>query len=891
VSLAAGIRLGPYEILAPLGAGGMGEVYRARDSRLDRIVAVKVLPAHLSGDEHRRQRFEREARTISQLSHPHICSLYDIGRQDGTDYLVMEYIEGETLTQRLAKGPLPAEQYLRSGIQIADALDRAHRQGIVHRDLKPGNIMLAKSGVKLLDFGLAKFAASPAAINLSALPTEADRQLTDTGQILGTLQYMSPEQLEGKEADVRSDLFAFGAVLYEMATGNKAFTGKNQASLIAAILQNEPQPISSVSPLSPPALDRVVRTCLAKDPEDRWQTAHDVMLQLRWIAEGGSQAGIPAPVAAGRRGREARAWSVAAALLVAAAIFAGAYWRSRTAAPPALHFSVLPPEGKTFAFESAPIAISSDGMRLVFSAQEGDRTHLYVRSLASFEARPLEGTDDVQYPFWSPDGAWVGFFQGGKLKKIRAGGGPAEAIAEAPNCRGGSWGRDGAIVFAPLGGGAIYRVSEMGGTATPVTFPRASEEALSHRFPSFLPDGRHFLYLAMKSEESEKVRDEELGIFIGSTESREAVRLLPDKSNAIYAPPGFVLFRREETLMALPFDAKTLKATGAAVPVAEQIEFSVRSSGVFSASATGVLVYRRGLGPQQIRLSWLDRSGKAGGAPEVPPAEVWDVRLWPDGKRALLSIFRQESGHTDLWSYDLERGVRNRLTSGTGGSEPVLSPDGRRVAFALGAFGGASSFYVIDSSGEGKPVLLSTFPREVAPLDWSSDGRWILLRQMAGPKGPDARPELWVWSVADKKASAYLQTEWRNETGVFSPDGRWVAYVSNESGVRDVSVRPFPGPGERIQISKGGGSAPRWSRDGSEIAFQAPGSKLMVVEVKTQGGFRAGQPRVLLNLPASTQFWDITADHQRILVALTAVEQKTPTPLSVVTNWTASLPR
>ncbi len=530
--LPQGTRLGPYEILAPLGAGGMGEVYRARDTRLERTVAIKVLPSHLSADEHRRERFEREARTISQLTHPHICALYDVGRQDGTDFLVMEHIEGETLTERLVKGALSSEQYLRYGIEISGALDHAHRHGIVHRDLKPGNVMLTKSGVKLLDFGLAKFAAPPAALSLSALPTEAARQLTDTGQILGTLQYMSPEQLEGKEADARSDLFAFGAVLYEMATGRKAFTGKSQASLIAAILQNEPEPISKVSPLTPPALDRVVRACLAKDPEDRWQTAHDVMLQLQWISEGGSQAGIPAPVAARRRGRERLAWGVVAALLVTSAILGAAYWRSRAAPSVSLRLSLLPPEGKTFSFigegygqdAPAPVAISPDGRRLVFGAQDADSVRLYMRLLDSFEAQPLEGTADAWFPFWSPDGASIGFFQESKLKRIRAGGGPAEVIAGAPNARGGSWGRDGTILFAPKGGGAIFRVSEKGGTPTPVTFPSAPESVLTHRFPSFLPDGRHFLYLAFKTLESAKLRDDELGILIGSIDSRETVR-------------------------------------------------------------------------------------------------------------------------------------------------------------------------------------------------------------------------------------------------------------------------------------------------------------------------------------------------------------------------------
>ncbi len=875
-------------------------MYKARDTRLDRLVAVKVLPAHLTENEERRQRFEREARTISQLSHPHICALYDVGRQDATDYLVMEYIEGETLASRLAQGPLPPERFLRHGIEIADALDRAHRQGIVHRDLKPGNVMLTKSGVKLLDFGLAKFAAVSAAPNLSALPTEAAaRQLTDTGQILGTLQYMSPEQLEGKEADARTDIFAFGAVLYEMATGQEAFSGKSRASVIAAILKSEPQPISSVSPLTPPALDRVVRSCLAKDPEERWQTAHDVMLQLQWIAEGGSQAGIPAPVTARRRGRERLAWAVAAALLIASGLLGAAYWRSRATTPPSLHLSLLPPEGKTFSFvgegfgedAAGSVAISPDGKRIVFAAQDLEEVRLYVRSLDSFEAIPLDGTENSNFPFWSPDGAWIGFFQGGKLKKISLRGGPAESIADAPVPRGGTWSTDGTILFAPKGGGSILRVSERGGTATAVTFPSAPETALSHRFPSLLPDGRHFLYFAMKIA-NEKVPDENLGIFIGSTDSRQTVRLLPDRSNAVYAPPGFLLFCREGNLMALPFDARALTTTGAAISLAEKIQFSaMRGHGVFAASSAGVLVFRTSPGTQLDRISWIDRTGKTSGVPEVAPILIDDFRLSPDGKRAAVTVRDSQTGVDSLWSYDLVRGTRvARLDAGEPAPlNPVWSPDGRRVVFtSFRSGGGGTALYVADSGGEGKPDLLtSSLQPARETCDWSPDGRWILFWQ----SGAGGRSEQWIWSVAERKASPFLQSDSSNFLkGAFSPDGRWVVYGSTEPGLQEVSVRPFPGPGSRTQISRGGGSRARWSRDGREIVYRSD-DKLMAVDVKTTGGFEAGEPRVLLTLPTGTEGWDITADHQRVLVATVAAGPKMSPPLSVVTNWTSLLGR
>jgi predicted Ser/Thr protein kinase len=501
MTLAQGTRLGPYEILASVGAGGMGEVYRARDTRLDRTVAIKVLPSHLSSNPEIRQRFDREARTISSLSHPHICALHDVGHQDGIDYLVMEFLEGETLTDRLSRGALPAEQVLRYSIEIADALDKAHRQGIVHRDLKPGNIMLTKSGVKLVDFGLAKLAAAgPANTSVSILPTQAGMNLTQEGTILGTFQYMAPEQLEGKEADARSDIFAFGAVLYEMATGKKAFSGKSQASLIASILSAEPPPISSVQPMTPPALDRVVKTCLAKDPDDRWQTAHDVMLQLKWIAEGGSQAGVPAPLVARRRGHERLAWGVAAVLAVSTIALAAVQLARPRAAVRVVRSSLLPPEKTTYHFigdAAGPPAVSPEGLQIAFTARDSSgKSLLWVRSLDSPVPRAVAGTEDAMYPFWSPDSKFIGFFAGGKLKKIEASGGPAFALCDAGDARGGTWNKDGVIVFEPHFRDPLFRVPATGGKAAPVTKFDESRRETTHRFPFFLPDGSHFLYLA-----------------------------------------------------------------------------------------------------------------------------------------------------------------------------------------------------------------------------------------------------------------------------------------------------------------------------------------------------------------------------------------------------------
>src|SRR5262249_36604381 len=498
MTLAEGSQLGPYQILSPVGAGGMGEVYRAKDTRLDRIVAIKVLPSHLSENAEIRQRFDREPKTISSLSHPHICALHDVRHQHGTDYLVMEFLEGESRADRLAKGPLPTEQALRYGIQIADALDRAHRQGIVHRDLKPGNVMLTKSGVKLVDFGLAKLAAAgPVASSLSILPTQAGANLTQDGTILGTFQYMSPEQLEGKEAGARSDIFAFGAVLYEMATGNKAFAGKSQASLIAAILDSQPAPISTVQPMSPPALDRVVQTCLAKDPDDRWQTAHDVMLELKWIAEGGSQAGVPAPVAARRVQRERTAWIAAALFAAAALALATLYFATPRRGDRIVRTSILPPSKTVYRSvgESAgPPAISPDGLTLAFTASDTPgRSQLWVRSFDAAAPRALPGTEGAMYPFWSPDSKSIGFFCSGKLKKVDAAGGPVLTICDAADGRGGTWGRDGVIVFEPHFREPLARVSASGGPVTAGTKLDESRRETTHRFPFFLPDGKHLL--------------------------------------------------------------------------------------------------------------------------------------------------------------------------------------------------------------------------------------------------------------------------------------------------------------------------------------------------------------------------------------------------------------
>ena len=587
MTLPRGTRLGPYEILAPLGAGGMGEVYKARDTRLERTVAVKVLPQHLSASAEVRQRFEREAKTISQLSHPHICALYDVGREGETEYLVMELLEGETLLDRLAKGPLPLEQTLRYGVEIADALDKAHRQGIVHRDLKPANVMLTTSGVKLLDFGLAK-AMTPATSHgsLTALPTQAN--LTQEGTILGTFQYMAPEQLEGKEADARSDIFAFGALLYEMATGRKAFTGANQASLIGAILHTEPAAISAVHPMTPPAFDRVVKTCLAKDPEDRWQSAADTRRELKWIGES-SVAGVASPGGGRRKSRERLSWGLTAVAFLAtlAAVMAAMRYADRAAALARPMRSAIFLPDKTAV---RGLAISPDGRRLVVVARDSSgKNLLWIRPLDSLSVQPLPGTENPSFPFWSPNSRFIGFFADGKLKKIDASGGPAQTLCDAPVNRGGSWNRAGVIIFAPAPDGPLYRVSASGGPPTPLTRFDPARGETSHRWPFFLPDGRHFLYVVA----SFGGRREGMGVYVGSLDSEEETFLVSANSRVAYAPPGYLLFARERTLLAQPFDWDGARIMGDPLPVAEQIQYFPQNyNTLFSVSENGTLLYQ-----------------------------------------------------------------------------------------------------------------------------------------------------------------------------------------------------------------------------------------------------------------------------------------------------------
>jgi Tol biopolymer transport system component len=899
MALTAGTKLGPYEIVAPIGAGGMGEVYRALDTRLDRTVAIKVLPAHLAGNTELRQRLEREARAVSSLSHPHICVLHDVGHQDGTDFLVMEYLEGETLAARITRGALPLEQLFTIATQIADALDKAHRQGVVHRDLKPGNVMLTKAGAKLMDFGLAK-AHGPSSSLISSVAVTQSSPVTAAGTIVGTFQYMSPEQIEGREADARSDVFAFGLLLYEMATGRRAFEGKTQASVIGAILATEPPPISSLQPLTPPALERLVKTCMAKDANERRQTMQDVLLDLKWITEGGSQAGVPAPVVARRKTRE-RLWMASAAVLLLATLGLAATvflnWRAASEVRP-LRVFVTPPEGAAFGpsgGSGGPVVISPDGKRLAFVATnaEGKRM-LYVRSLESLTAQAFSGTEDATFPFWSPDSRSIGFFAQNRLKKIEVAGGPPQTLCDTPGGsggRGGSWNRDGVIVFSPSSTSGLMRVSAAGGAATPLTKLNTERKEGTHRWPYFLPDGSHFLYVARGAAiiggSSGEGSNE--GIYAASLDGKDNKLLVREASSMAYAA-SHLLFVREGTLMAQPFDPSRLELKGDAFPIAEQVQFDLGFSlAAFSASSNGVLAYHAGGALQSFsKLLWYDRSGKELGA-LGDPVVYYELRISPDGQKVAVDLYDAAARNIDIWIYEVARGLRTRFTFDPAfDRHPVWSPDGSRIVFNS-IRKGQYDLYVKPSTGAGTEELLLTTGVNLQPRDWSPDGRFVLFESVGDPK---TGTDLWALPMTgDHKPVAFVQTSFNELDGHFSPDGKWVAYVSNENGSDQVYVAPFPGPGGKWQISTAGGTRPSWRRDGKEIVYLSADEKLMSAEVNAKGAqFEVGSVRLLFQVKPQRPgtIYDAGRDGQRFLVN-TSSAQKSMTPVTLVVHWTADL--
>jgi serine/threonine-protein kinase len=881
--LAIGSRLGPYEILARIGAGGMGEVYKARDARLDRIVAIKILPDHLADRVNLRERFDREARTIASLNHPHICTLYDIGRQDGVAYLVMEYLEGETLAQRLAKGPLPLERVLQYAIEIADALDKAHHQGVTHRDLKPGNIMLTKTGTKLLDFGLAKLRqeASPTT-PLSELPTERDT-LTAQGAIVGTLQYMAPEQLEGKEVDARADIFAFGALVYEMATGKRAFGGSSQANVIGAILKEDPPPISSLQPMAPPALDRVVKRCLAKEPEKRWQTASDLCEELKWIAEAGSQITLaPAVAAKGIRTLGRRGLILSAGTLLLGAVIARlATWNQKPSPPqPVSRYVITLPPGQQLAgLESGPaVALSPDGMHLAYVARQGGIQQLYLRAMGSLEAKPIPSTEGATAPFFSPDGQWLGLFAGGKLKKVSVSGGAALPLADALAPHGASWGSQGTIAFAPTVVSALQQVSDSGGVPRPLTHLEKGDVA--HRWPEFLPSGKVLLFAASTSA----FNWTNAQVAVHSVVTGERRDLLQTGMHPGYAPSGHLVYAQGGSLMAVRFDSQKLTATGSAVPVVVGVLQSTSTGAAqYSFSTTGSLVYvPGGVQTPQSKLVWVSRNGTE--QPLAAPMRPYQFpRLSPDGRRVAVGITEKE---TQIWLYDLSRDTLTRLTlEGNLNNRPVWTPDGKRIAF-VSTEGGPQNLYWQLANGSGALERLTISQFTQTPNSWSPDGQLLAFNEINPTKGPD----IWVLRLSDGKAQPFHRTPFNEGAPRFSLDGRWLAYVSDESGRNEIYVQPYPGPGEKWQISTQGGTEPVWNPNGRELFYRS-GDKLMAVEIAAQTGFAAGKPQVLFegryqlsSLTASN--YDVSSDGQRFLMLKPSEQELAgPTQINVVLNW------
>ena len=878
--LAPGTPLGPYEIGAPLGAGGMGEVYRARDTRLERTVAIKILPAQFSSDLVRKQRFEREAKTISNLNHPHICVLHDIGHQGGIDYLVMECVEGETLAKRLEKGPLPLEQVLKLGAQIADALDKAHRGGVVHRDLKPANIMLTSTGAKLLDFGLAKSVA-PLASLATLTAAKQESPVTEHGTIVGTFQYMSPEQVEGKEVDGRSDIFSLGAVLYEMVTQKKAFEGKSQLSVASAILEKEPTPIGTVKPMTPAALEHTIKKCLTKNPEERWQSARDLADELRWIMESGPQMPGSGASAAKTRSRERSAWLVAGGLSIAL-IATLVWWRNSKPAQQSMYFQAPVP------FSAHDIAIAPNGhtLAVVAYSEAARKNEIWIYELGSGNANSVADTEGASYPFWSADGRNIAFFADGKLKTLEVPGGPVQVLCDAPSGRGGAWNKDGVIVFTPEAspGGGLYRVSASGGTPEQISTPDPARGEQSHRWAVFLPDGRHYLYMAANFAGRKNVN----AIFAGSLGSNEKHFVVEASGNAAYAAPGYLLFPREKTLLAQRFDLKRFALIGDPTAVLTDIQYQpqVRRA-VFAVSDNDVLVGQTGAGIAFSQPLWFDRKGHQEGA--VGKAGVYgSVFIAANGRSVAVDSTDMTSLNTDVWTYELQRESAQRLTFDPGFDVvPIWSPDASRLVFSSNR-GEHVDLYMKNSDGAETEKVIVHDEFNKIPSDWFRNGEYILYT-----RGPD----LWFLTFPALKSTLFIKAPSIVRNGQFSPDGKWVAYASNETGKWEIYVTSFPDARGKWQVSTGGGEEPRWRGDGKELFYISSDSKMMAVPVTIGANFDAGAPVALFQAvprqPVSTndQFvYDVARDGQRFLI-LTQVKRPESRPMSVILNWSARLPK
>ena len=879
MTLAAGEKLGRYEIRAKIGEGGMGEVYRAYDPKVNREVAIKILPASFSTDKDRLARFEQEAQAAGGLNHPNILIIHHIDTHVGAPYIVSELLEGETLRDRMGGVALPQRKAIDYALQMAHGLAAAHEKGIVHRDLKPENIFITKDGrLKILDFGLAKLTGADSGQPQTEVPTR--RVNTDPGMVMGTIGYMSPEQVRGKPTDHRSDIFSFGAILYEMLSGRRAFRGESTADTISAILREDPLELSSTNQTVNPALERVVNHCLEKSPEERFNSARDLAFAIEALSGSATSSDATTVLAvlpaSKRKRRETIAWSVAGVLLIACAVFALLYFWPRSVDKRQISFAIEMPEK---ASEIGQPAISPDGRMIVFQATTEGTRALFLRTIDSIVVQKLAGTDDGYLPFWSPDSRYIGFFGNNKLKKVDLNGGSPQTLCDAGNGIGGSWNREGTILFGSENH-PLQRVSAAGGTATVVLPLGAEHKELDHEFPFFLPDGRHFLYYSWKGNRGA------IEIFVGSLDGSRKMVFRND-SNVTYVAPGYLLFARENTLMAQLFDASKLELTGDPFPVMEHVAFTASGSySHFSVSENGTLVFWKGTDVGR-QLAWFDRSGKQI-ATVGPPGTYNDIMLSPDGARA--AIQKIDGGNSDIWIMDLARGLPQRFTfSPNSEDNPSWSPDGNFLIYTSN-MEGKTVFFRKNSSGAGSEERIYETASAIDDgTDWSADGKNLLFEDV----GDKTLGDIWVLPLdGSAKAQPVLQSEFAQFHGRLSPDAHWIAYASIESGRPEVYVQSFPPAGGKWQVSTDGGAQPRWRRDGKELYFMSPDRKLMAVDVKLGATFEMGTPKPLFQTRVtnftSPNRYDVTADGQRFLVN-SSVEENSRNPLVVILNWAAGI--
>ena len=886
MALQPGTKLGPYEVINAIGSGGMGEVYRARDTRLDRTVAIKVLSSALSADSELKGRMQREARAISSLNHPHICTLYDIGQENGIDFLVMEFLLGESLAERLRKGPLPLHELLRYALEIADALEKAHREGIVHRDLKPGNIMITKSGAKLLDFGLAKVRSQPEKSEaVSTLPTRHD-PVTKKGVVLGTFQYMAPEQLEGKDADSRTDLFAFGAVLYEMATGKRAFNATSEASLIAAILKEEPAPLSRVQPLTPIALENLVKSCLVKDPEERLQNATDLKHALHWISNSISQSASQTSPSVSSK-RSMLPWALFAAALLLGVISV-AFLLSKRSGEKAFSgsdriFLPAPPEHSVW-----NLAVSPDGQTVVQEATSTDvsstgrsaGSKLFLRRTNGFETIELEGTEDAESPFFSPDGKWIAFYAFDKLKKIPVTGGNPITICEAFNDWGGSWNTDGTIVFTPIYGSGLASVSADGGKPQPFTSLDVNKGERAHSWPHFLPDSKSILYTIQAGPGFETRK-----IALYSLETKQTKILIEQGAHPRFAN-DHIVFSRDGTLFAAPFDMKRREITGAAFTLMGGV-FEILSDGksLFDVSPAGTFAFVPGpaLGAENRGLVWLDRkSGETSISDQQLP--YYMPRISPDGRKLAVSVYQE--GRFVIAILDLERGTWSRLPSQGSSAYAVWTPDGNRIAYSSDALGPNGIFWH-SADGAGNRETLVTSASVLLPGGWTPDGQEMVLTEVEQKTSGNVGR---FFLKTRGKFEAFRKTSRDEFSPSLSPDGKWIAYSSDESGSYEIYMEAYPGPGRRWQISSGNGEnfEPVFSRDGRELFFTHLESTLYSVSLSAGPDPRPSKPLLVIERFDAADLdglpgYDVAPDGRLVIVR--RPEIAAPTEVRVILNW------